>query len=246
MIPSSSYVWADRCTCRGKGSALLIPVCPALIVVHHEHPREPTHHDQHPRGLSSGAPRRVEQHTAAEPVFVHAHPPRPLVALAATNRWQRIWRSTAGRGATVEMKSWWRRNGGSGEFRQTKSMACMQASGWWGQDLLTGQIGGDIVWEGVGGAELQPRRATISGAGAAGRGGAGTEGVVKGALQCRLSRCFGIVGAGEWPHRVIFVVLCATGWRRRGISVVTGGSRMGAGAWHCHARRGDDGGGSTW
>ena len=105
MIPSSSYVWANRCRCRGKGSALLIPVCPTLAVVRHEHPPEPMHHGHHPRGLPSRAPRRAEQRTAAEPVFVHAHPPRPLSVLAATNRWQRIWRSTAVRGPRLRSRA---------------------------------------------------------------------------------------------------------------------------------------------
>lgn len=81
-----------------------------------------------------------------------------------------------GTGAAIEIESGGRRNRGSGEFRQAKSVACTQASGWWGQDLLAGQIGGDIVREGVGGAELQPRRAAISGAGAAAWGGAVAEG----------------------------------------------------------------------
>jgi hypothetical protein len=81
-----------------------------------------------------------------------------------------------GTGAAIEIESWGRRNRGNGEFRQGKSVACTQASGWWGQDLLAGQIGGDIVREGVGGAELQPRRAAISGAGAAAWGGAVAEG----------------------------------------------------------------------
>jgi hypothetical protein len=92
-----------------------------------------------------------------------------------------------GTGAAIEIESGGRRNRGSGEFRQAKSVACTQASGWRGQDLLAGQIGGDIVREGVGGAELQPRRAAISGAGAGaaawGRGGRG--GVVKGAQMGR-------------------------------------------------------------
>jgi hypothetical protein len=60
-------------------------------------------------------------------------------------------------------------------------VACTQASGWQGQDLLAGQIGDDIVREGVGGAELQPRRAAISGAGAAAWGRGGRVGVMKGA-----------------------------------------------------------------
>jgi hypothetical protein len=72
--------------------------------------------------------------------------------------------------AAIEIESGGRRNRGSGEFRQAKSVACTQASRWRGQDLLAGQIGGDIVREGVGGAELQPRRAAISGARRGGEG----------------------------------------------------------------------------
>jgi hypothetical protein len=64
------------------------------------------------------------------------------------------------------------------------------------------------VREGVGGTELQPQRAAISGAGAAGRGGRGGGGE---------GRCLGASalwggGAGERPHRVIFAVLRAVGW----------------------------------
>jgi hypothetical protein len=76
--------------------------------------------------------------------------------------------------AAIEIESGGRRNRGSGEFRQAKSVACTQASRWRGQDLLAGQIGGDIVREGVGGAELQPRRAAISGRADGARAGGGT------------------------------------------------------------------------
>jgi hypothetical protein len=89
------------------------------------------------------------------------------------------------------------------------------------------------VWEGVGGAELQPRRAAISGAGA--------EGVVKGAVS-GLQRCGG--GGTASPRHLRRAArggVVTAGGGRRGDR----GSQMGAGAWHCRAQRGDDGWGSA-
>jgi hypothetical protein len=92
------------------------------------------------------------------------------------------------------------------------------------------------VWEGVGGAELQPRRAAISGAGA--------EGVVKGAVS-GLQRCG---GGGRGNGLTASSSPCCARWGGDGggISVVTGDHRWGRGQWHCRAQRGDDGGGSVW
>jgi hypothetical protein len=146
-----------------------------------------------------------------------------------------------GTGATVEIESWRRRNGGSGEFRQAKSVACTRASGWWGHDLLVGQIGGDIVQEGVGarnsshGVRQSRGRARQGGEGRGGRGGDG-EGHAPTSAVSGLQRCGGR-GTASPRHlcRVARGGVVTAGDRRgdRGITDGGGGMALSRAAGRC-------------